>query len=226
MRKFISLLVVLFLFGCSNIPSALVKPEIQSAYFSSVSIVNSEGRTVGSGTIILNESGHQMAVITAAHVVRAVQNPKDVEDDFDKNVYIITAYSKIKKKMKVHKINDDKDLALLLGFSKEKSDGPSARLASKRPKIGDKVILIGAPMGARLTVTEGILSNFNNGGKVNLYRIDAAMFFGNSGGGTFNDRNELIGVCNSISAVRIDFSVVFVPGAGFIVALDEVKNFI
>lgn len=72
--------------------------------------------------------------------------------------------------------------------------------------VGESVIAIGNPLG-RLggTVTNGIISSLAreveiSGRKMTLLQISAAVNPGNSGGGLFNMRGELIGIVNAKSA--------------------------
>lgn len=222
-KKSIVLLLSLLLISCAGVgyrKGALsINPAIQRAYIASVSITTEESKTYGSGTIIRNRAGEQLIVVTVAHVIRSMQKRKQ-------KVHVLTTYSKIPKKMMVWKISDDRDLALLISYSKEVSDGPYVELAGSAPSIGDQVWAIGGPLGKRLTVTKGIVSNFEKGKKKQLYRFTAEIFFGNSGGGLFNERNELVGVVHGMQYIIIGFNTIFVPGAGFAVSLKDIKSFL
>lgn len=138
-------------------------------------------------------------------------------------------YSSAVKPMKVMKTDGKKDLALLMGLSREKTNGPGANLAEYSPNIGDTVWVIGTPLSTKATVTKGIISNFiwEKSSKRLTYRFTAPVFFGNSGGGVFNEKGELIGVSDSITYFRLNmFSVMLVPGANYAVALEEIKKFL
>jgi S1-C subfamily serine protease len=217
---FISLLLIVGLNGCVRLPSGSVQPEIQPAYFASVAIVDKNNKASGAGTIVLNKKGYQLAVLTAAHVVKGMQK-RGV-----KKIYALPSYSRTKVLMRVSKIDVENDLALLLGFPKEKRDGPYVRLASRTPNIGETVWAIGSPMGVKWTVGKGILSNFEVVKGKMFYRITADMFFGNSGGGLFNQNNELVGVVNSIQVIQIGLSIIVVPGANYAVPLKSIRKFL
>jgi serine protease Do len=79
--------------------------------------------------------------------------------------------------------------------------GDSATLA-----VGDDIVAIGNPLGELGgTVTEGIISALDRevdveGTKMNLLQISAAVNPGNSGGGLFNMKGELVGVVNAKSS--------------------------
>jgi S1-C subfamily serine protease len=64
--------------------------------------------------------------------------------------------------MIVHSIDHVRDLALLVSVTKETTDGPYSKIARHSPNIGDKVYTIGSPLGDTGTVTDGIISNFQN----------------------------------------------------------------
>ena len=71
--------------------------------------------------------------------------------------------------------------------------------------IGEQAIVIGNPLGELGgTVTEGIISALDrdivvDGESMNLLQTSAAVNPGNSGGGLFNNRGELVGIVNAKS---------------------------
>lgn len=79
--------------------------------------------------------------------------------------------------------------------------GDSASLS-----VGEFCLAIGNPMGTLGgTVTDGIVSALDrqitiDGYTMNLLQMSAAVSPGNSGGGLFNDRGELIGIVNAKSS--------------------------
>ena len=158
-------------------------------YGESVVVVRSPGG-LGSGFII-NKQGY---VITNFHVV---QGEKHIN---------ITRFKKSKNELKtiVHKnvrivaLAPFQDLAVL---QIEEEIGQLARPMVLSPNddvsVGEKVFVIGNPLGLERTVTEGVISHTgrNFAGKVFL-QIDAAINPGNSGGPLFNNRGQVIGVIN------------------------------
>jgi len=57
---------------------------------------------------------------------------------------------------------------------------------------------------------------------IKLYRFTAPAFYGNSGGGLFNTKSELIGV-----VIRIQFfGRIPVPGAAFVTSLETIREFL
>lgn len=107
----------------------------------------------------------------------------------------------------------DTDLAVLKvsgrGF-------PHVNFASAaNPKVGEAVIAIGNPFGLGTTATHGIISAYgrNIGSPyVDYVQLDAPINQGNSGGPTFNERGEVIGVNTAIfsptgGSVGIGFAI-------------------
>jgi Trypsin-like peptidase domain/TPR repeat len=98
---------------------------------------------------------------------------------------------------------DDKgsDLARLVAFM----DAPVSFLsmASKAPRVGDRVLVIGSPMGLDETVTDGIVSAVpaEREGKSDLepatLQVTAAISEGSSGGPVVDALGEVIGVATA-----------------------------
>ena len=112
------------------------------------------------------------------------------------------------------------DLALL------KADGsnfPFVTFAGKSPRVGDWVIAVGNPFGLGGTVTAGIVSargrDIGSGPYDDFLQIDAPVNHGNSGGPTFNEEGQVVGVNTAIFSPS-GGSV----GIGFAIASDVVKN--
>jgi serine protease Do len=104
------------------------------------------------------------------------------------------------------------DIAVLFVASNNqlKSEFVMAAAIADSDKIypGDAVLAVGNPSNEGLSVTAGIVSQDSQNVKLNridgtegtqtmrLIRIDAPVNSGNSGGGLFNERGELIGIVN------------------------------
>lgn len=67
----------------------------------------------------------------------------------------------------------------------------------EKTRVGEKVFVIGSPLGLERSVTEGVVSHTarNFGGRLYL-QVDASVNPGNSGGPLFNSKGEVIGVIN------------------------------
>ena len=102
---------------------------------------------------------------------------------------------------------EDFDLAVLkVPTSKLKSFNPNACPAdvAEDYDVADTAIAIGNPKGFGVSVTSGIVSvesetiqYDNTSPELRVMRIDTAINGGNSGGGVFNSKGELIGIVNA-----------------------------
>lgn len=100
------------------------------------------------------------------------------------------------------------DLALIRANKEDVLDinpNVSAVTFAKDYNVGQTAIAIGNMEGMGLSVTQGIISVYNEQVPFNLdgtsryyncLRFDGAIFHGNSGGGLFNVQGELIGITN------------------------------
>src|SRR5208283_1493519 len=88
------------------------------------------------------------------------------------------------------------DLALLK--VDQPGDYPYVNFAKDAPRIGDWVVAIGNPYGLGGTVTAGIISaegrDIGDGPYDRFLQIDAPINKGNSGGPTFNQDGQVVGV--------------------------------
>ena len=90
----------------------------------------------------------------------------------------------------------------------------------KNVLVGEDVVVIGNPLGQLGgTVTDGIISALErelivDGLKMNLMQTNAAISPGNSGGGMFNMKGELIGIINAKSTEES------AEGLGFAIPID------
>ena len=138
----------------------------------------------GSGFFITSDG----YIVTNNHVVEGAIKVQVVRDNGD----ILEA--------KVIGADPGTDLALL------KVDGedsfPAVSLGHAEAKVGDWVIALGNPFGLEGTVTAGIVSargrDIGMGAYDNFIQIDASVNRGNSGGPTFNQAGEVIGVNTAI----------------------------
>jgi serine protease Do len=138
----------------------------------------------GSGFFITSDG----YIVTNNHVVEGAIKVQVVRDNGD----ILEA--------KVIGTDPGTDLALL------KVDGedsfPAVTLGHAEAKVGDWVIALGNPFGLEGTVTAGIVSargrDIGMGAYDNFIQIDASVNRGNSGGPTFNQAGEVIGVNTAI----------------------------
>lgn len=128
--------------------------------------------------------------------------------------YVVTNNHVVKDAVEVQLVTDDgktleakvigtdprTDLALLK--VKEAGNYRFVQLAKGKPRIGDWVLAVGNPFGLGGTVTAGIVSaqgrDIGSGPYDDFIQIDAAVNRGNSGGPTFNQKGEVVGVNTAI----------------------------
>jgi serine protease Do len=191
-----------------------VLPELQNSFNSIMSILDSEGDVQCSSVVIQNQKGKPLIVMTAAHCVRDLIN----------TVTIGFKELKIKYEAKVIKINQELDLAVLQGTSLQTKSDSFARISNSLPAVGEQILIIGSPNGTEKNISRGILSKilFRKDLNMELYQTDAAIFYGNSGGGMFNQRGELIGIISRVSIWQHGI----IPGTGQAVGLPHLKEFV
>lgn len=121
-------------------------------------------------------------------------------------------------------VDDDNDLAIVKAsaglFSIPQHE--IATIASES-QIGDNVHIMGHPSGLLWTYVRGNIAQVRDGFanvddvKVDVLHISAPIWFGNSGGGAFNDNGELIGVLSFLQRT---------PSTGFFVRHTVVEDFL
>ncbi|MCU4182222.1 Do family serine endopeptidase [Bosea sp. BH3] len=143
-----------------------------------------QGMAQGSGFFV-SQDGY---VVTNNHVV---ENAVEVELVTDSGKTLAA---------KVVGTDPRTDLALLK--VKDAGDFPFVKLAEGKARIGDWVLAIGNPFGLGGTVTAGIVSaqgrDIGSGPYDDFIQIDAPINRGNSGGPTFNQSGEVVGVNTAI----------------------------
>ncbi len=148
----------------------------------------------GSG-VIISEDGY---IVTNNHVICG-SDEKTIADS-------ITVTTRAGDEYKATVVGRDADLDIAV--IKIDADGLTAAAFgdSDALKVGDEVIAIGNPLGVLGgTVTNGIISALAReitieGKKMTLLQTNAAINFGNSGGGLFNMKGEIVGIVNGKSA--------------------------
>ncbi len=164
---------------------------------------------LGSGFII-DPAGY---VVTNNHVIK---NGTNIE---------VTLQDGTTMKAKVVGHDDLTDLALL----KVDAAQPLPYVTfgdSDAVKVGDWVVSVGNPFGLGGTVTAGILSargrDINNGPYDDFLQIDAPINQGNSGGPTFDESGNVIGINTAIYSPNGGGSV----GIGFSIPSNEAKTIV
>ncbi len=113
----------------------------------------------------------------------------------------------------------DLDLALVkasgqIGYHK------IARLADKTPEAGEHVNIVGHPGGLYWTYTSGVVAAIRTDDKDDIkapfIQVSGFLYFGNSGGGMFNDFGELEGVASMMSSR--------VPGCSYFISTETIRS--
>lgn len=154
------------------------------------------------------------------------------------NGYIVTNYHVIEgaNKVQVTLHNGDTYPATIIGGDNDndiaviKINATDLTIAefgdSDQVQVGDTAVAIGNPLGQLGgTATTGIISALDrrleiDGRTLDLLQTDAAINGGNSGGGLFNSKGELIGIVDAKS------SGVGIEGLAFAIPVNSVKEII
>lgn len=202
-----------------------VNERLKRAYDSTVSLMglsDSSIVVVATGVVIKNAAGYPVLVLTADHAIRSLQkrqgehSPVLVGNKRTKEVFF-TFIAKQDEKL---------DLALLRGIVSVEKDGPAAILSSTEPRLGEFVWCIGSHSGLERNISRGILSNIVIEKGISYYRTDANLYFGNSGGGMFNKKNELIGIIHAMVFNETFVIPQLVPGSTIAVSLPHIRKFL
>lgn len=146
----------------------------------------------GQTELVEQSTGSGVVITTQGHVVT---NYHVVEGASDVQVLWQGQYLKAE----IVGVDELTDLAVLRVM--EDVSLPAVKMGNAQDvRVGDWAIVIGNPLGKQFadTVTVGVVSALNReiGGSsiVKMLQTDAAINSGNSGGGMFNTRGELIGI--------------------------------
>lgn len=93
------------------------------------------------------------------------------------------------------------DLGLLRVYKASGIKLEVVKIAETFPKLGDEIYILGHPLGRKYNLSKGIVSNLD---RPFVMGVDALMTFGNSGGGVFNTKGEIIGICSRVPAYMIE----------------------
>lgn len=180
--------------------------EIQTRGTQRTILGSSVTEGAGSG-VIINEEGY---IVTNFHVI-------DETNSITVRLHNGETYS-----AEVVGYDEQEDIAILKINAQDLTSaaiGSSDELA-----VGDLAVVIGNPLGQLGgTVTQGIISSTDReisleGRTRSLIQTDAAINSGNSGGGLFNSKGELVGI------VVAKGEGVGVEGLGFAIPIDSVAK--
>lgn len=116
------------------------------------------------------------------------------------------------------------DLALLEAVGRAIPAHKVAKLAAHTPEIGEHVNIVGQPVGMYWTYIQGNVSAYRGADMLKgkddkgpWMQVAAPVYFGNSGGGCFNDYGELVGIADWIKDA---------PLMSFFVHVDTIRDFL
>jgi len=171
----------------------------------------------GAGTVV-RKTDKEMYVLTCYHVVAEIVELNNAGIKIDAIVGYTLGDSGDMESLshlvsfsaQVMKYDEDIDLALLK-INMIDSNLEEIKIAEQEPKKGSEVYSVGTPLGLMRTVSKGILANKI----VGFYLTDSTTTFGNSGGGLYNKKGELIGVPSNVmgyaGGLNKDGKETFVP---------------
>ncbi len=170
--------------------------------------LNASGR-LGSGIVISKEG----LIMTAAHVVESAN---------EVSVKLLNGTS---YQADVISSSSAADVALIKLRTKPANLKPVTVGNSSSSKIGEQILIIGAPLGLEHSLSVGHISRkmnknvISNGEMAGFIQTDASINHGNSGGPMFNMKGELIGIVSFILSNSGGFE-----GLGFAVDIDTAKK--
>ena len=116
------------------------------------------------------------------------------------------------------------DLALLEAQGNAIPKHKVAKVAATTPEIGEHVNMVGQPVGMYWTYIDGKVSAYRGedmlkgkDDKGPWMQVAAPIYFGNSGGGCFNDYGELVGIADWIKDA---------PLMSFFIHVDTIRSFL
>lgn len=120
------------------------------------------------------------------------------------------------------------DLAILSSYSKFKRFRKIKflKIAKKPPVVGDRIIVIGSPLGLEQTVSDGLVSALRPiSGFGDIIQISAPVSSGSSGGPVVNLEGNVVGVATLVivGGQNLNFAI---PGYKIVELISKTKNLI
>lgn len=200
----------------------VLKENVDFAKLQRANVLIKSGTKSGSGTVINIKDGY-IYFLTACHVVTQ-ENHNDrltieipvKEKSF---TYKDKDYGEVKgcqfvdvDKDKDVVFSDRYDLALIRIKDFPGHELSYLPLASKDPKVGDTIYVVGNPMGIRDIITKGIYTGAEKIDGLRGSLISSDITFGCSGGALVNDDGEIIGIVFAkVSDFLISYIGICVP---------------
>ncbi len=200
-------------------------PNIQEQLKSNVCINSGFGlsKSFGSGVVIKNKDQKtyivtNVHVLTGGHMVSSLEYAKNIVSNLN-----VTFYNSETKPATILWVAPEGiDLALISCDTPDKFTSSVKIGSSNEIKMGEKVFAIGNPMGLDWTYTEGVVSSFRNQqiGKYEILviQIQTPLNHGNSGGGLYSEKGNLVGINTWI------YEKAKTEGLNFSIAIDELTK--
>ena len=99
---------------------------------------------------------------------------------------------------------------VMLAVSAKQGDPPAIPLGKKLPREGERIIVIGSPLGLEQSVSQGIVSSVRDMGVLGKkIQITAAISAGSSGSPVLNTQGRVVAVASSqiVSGQSLNFAV-------------------
>lgn len=130
-------------------------------------------------------------ILTAAHVLKQPTNYYYISPK-------VRNIQGLERTAFLLKVDDELDLALL---TNPFLNSNPIKLAKTNPLHGSPIYVVGFGQGKTAAVKKGVVSDIDE-----RIMTDALICFGDSGGGVFNEENELVGIVQSLEVMEFDFT--------------------
>ncbi len=199
--------------------------HIQEPLKSNVCVKSGFGlsESMGSGVVVKNKES-KTYIITNVHVLTGGSMVASLDEAKRKARNLsVTFYNAETKEAEILWVAPEGiDLALICCETPENYTS-SVKIGSANDiKMGEKVFAIGNPMGLDWTYTEGVVSSFRNReiGKyeISVIQIQTPLNHGNSGGGLYSEKGNLVGINTWI------YEKAKTEGLNFSIAIDELTK--
>lgn len=201
--------------GCIFPPSSgpiEINPDIAAGYHATADILDpTEKYNTGTAVVIQRRKGKKVKAITARHIVLHFLKAKQP------TLPLRICYLQDRSNCKTERfitvaIDKEADLAIIESVNIALHDGIEARIANKMSNLGDTIWIIGSNNRESRQVAKGTLAGYVTEKAGDELLLDANVYNGDSGGGVFNENNEVIGIVSKYTAHPIDIGFVRVPG--------------
>ena len=200
-------------------------PHIQEPLKSNVSIKSGFGLSLafGSGVVVKNKDS-KTYIVTNVHVLTGGSMVSSLDEAKKKarNVSVTFYNAETKDADILWVAPEGIDLALISCSTPENYNSSVKIGSSNDIKMGEKVFAIGNPMGLDWTYTEGVVSSFRQKqvGKfeISVIQIQTPLNHGNSGGGLYSEKGNLVGINTWI------YEKAQTEGLNFSIAIDELTK--